>query len=40
MNNHPPQKLGTVGQYRVEFHHCEPRHAQIFVFSFTPAKNK
>jgi len=25
-----------VGRYRVDFHHWQPRHAQILVFSFTP----
>jgi len=24
-----------VGRFRVDFHKCTPRHAQIFVFSFT-----
>jgi hypothetical protein len=26
-----------VGRYRVDFHHWQPRHAQLLVFSFTPA---
>jgi hypothetical protein len=25
-----------VGRFRVDFHHWQPRHAEIFVFSFTP----
>jgi hypothetical protein len=27
----------SAGRYRVSFDHLEPRHAQIFVLSFTPA---
>jgi hypothetical protein len=26
----------NVGRYRVDFHHWQPRHAEIVVFSFTP----
>jgi hypothetical protein len=26
-----------IGRFRVDFHRWEPRHAQILVFSFTPA---
>jgi hypothetical protein len=26
----------NVGRFRVDFHHWQPRHAEIFVFSFTP----
>jgi hypothetical protein len=25
-----------IGRFRVDYHHWEPRHAQIIVFSFTP----
>jgi hypothetical protein len=25
-----------IGRFRVDFHHWQPRHAQILVFSFTP----
>ena len=28
-------RAATVGQFRVDFHRWEPRHAQILVFSFT-----
>ena len=28
----------NVGRYRVDFHHWQPRHAEIFVFSFTPVR--
>jgi hypothetical protein len=33
---HPPNQKEKVGRYRVDFHHWQPRHAEIFVFSFTP----
>jgi hypothetical protein len=26
----------SVGRFRVDFHHWRPRHAELFVFSFTP----
>jgi hypothetical protein len=26
----------NVGRFRIDFHHWQPRHAEIFVFSFTP----
>jgi hypothetical protein len=26
-----------IGRFRVDFHHWQPRHAEIFVFSFTPS---
>jgi hypothetical protein len=28
----------NVGRFRVDFHHWQPRHAEIFVFSFTPIR--
>jgi len=28
----------TVGRYRVDFHHWQPRHADLLVFSFTPVR--
>jgi hypothetical protein len=28
----------NVGRFRVDFHHWQPRHAEIFVFSFTPVR--
>ena len=27
-----------MGRFRVDFHHWQPRHAQILVFSFTPVR--
>jgi hypothetical protein len=29
----------SIGRFRVDFHHWRPRHAEIFVFSFTPSAN-
>jgi hypothetical protein len=28
----------NVGRFRVDFHHWQPRHAEIFVFSLTPIR--
>lgn len=28
----------NMGRFRVDFHHWQPRHAEIFVFSFTPVR--
>ncbi|HEU0274580.1 MAG TPA: hypothetical protein VFQ83_08655 [Candidatus Udaeobacter sp.] len=28
----------TIGRFRVDFHHWQPRHADILVFSFTPIR--
>jgi hypothetical protein len=25
-----------VGRFRVDFHHWQPRHADLIIFSFTP----
>ena len=30
----------TVGRYRVDFHHWQPRHAEILVFSFLPMRGR
>ena len=30
----------NVGRYRVDFHHWQPRHAQLLVFSFTPLRSR
>ena len=38
VNGHEPKKIASIGRYRVEFHHWEPKHADILVFSFTPAR--
>jgi hypothetical protein len=37
-NAHADSRSEKVGRYRVEFHHWRPRHADIFVFSFTPTQ--
>jgi hypothetical protein len=36
VNAHKSTETKDVGRYRVEFHHWQPKHAQILVFSFTP----
>lgn len=38
VNTHREVRGEKVGRYRVDFHHWLPRHAQIFVFSFTPSR--
>ena len=38
VNAHREVRGEKVGRYRVDFHHWLPRHAQIFVFSFTPSR--
>jgi hypothetical protein len=30
----------SVGRYRVDFHHWQPRHAELLVFSFTPVRGR
>jgi hypothetical protein len=30
----------NMGRFRVDFHHWQPRHAQILVFSFTPVRGR
>ena len=34
VNAHAPTQRSNIGRYQVEFHHWEPKHADIFVFSF------
>jgi hypothetical protein len=29
-----------VGRFRVDFHHWQPRHAEIIVFSFTAVRGR
>ena len=36
VNGHGSTDRAIIGRYRVEFHHWRPKHADIFVFSFTP----
>lgn len=38
MNSEREIRGQKVGRFRVDFHRWRPRHAQILVFSFTPAK--
>jgi hypothetical protein len=38
VNAHREVRGEKVGRYRVDFHHWLPRHAHIFVFSFTPSQ--
>src|SRR4029453_4734057 len=30
----------NFGRFRVDFHHWQPRHAQLLVFSFTPLRDR
>jgi hypothetical protein len=36
MNARSDVRDQNVGRFRVDFHHWQPRHAQLLVFSFTP----
>ena len=36
MNSNRDVRGQNVGRYRVDFHHWQPRHAELLVFSFTP----
>ena len=38
MNSNNDVRGQNVGRFRVDFHHWQPRHAEIFVFSFTPIR--
>ena len=38
MNARTEVRGQTVGRYRVDFHHWQPRHAELLVFSFTPIR--
>jgi len=38
INSHDDVRGKKIGRFRVDFHRWEPRHAQILVFSFTPAQ--
>jgi hypothetical protein len=37
MNSNRDVRGQKVGRFRVDFHHWQPRHAEILVFSFSPA---
>jgi hypothetical protein len=38
MNARKDVRGQNVGRFRVDFHHWQPRHAQLLVFSFTPVR--
>jgi hypothetical protein len=38
MNARSDVRGQNVGRFRVDFHHWQPRHAQLLVFSFTPVR--
>jgi hypothetical protein len=38
MNARSDVRGQNVGRFRVDFHHWQPRHADILVFSFTPIR--
>jgi hypothetical protein len=38
MNSDKDARRQNVGRFLVDFHHWQPRHAEIFVFSFTPVR--
>jgi hypothetical protein len=40
MNARTEVRGQTVGRYRVDFHHWQPRHAEILVFSFLPMRGR
>jgi hypothetical protein len=38
VNSNQQVRGKTLGRFRVDFHHWQPRHAEIIVFSFTPLR--
>ena len=38
MNANKDVRGQNVGRFRVDFHHWQPRHAELLVFSFTPLR--
>jgi hypothetical protein len=38
MNGGKDVRGQNVGRFRVDFHHWQPRHAELLVFSFTPVR--
>ena len=40
MNSNRDVRGQNVGRYRVDFHHWQPRHAEILVFSFAPLRGR
>lgn len=39
MNARKDVRGQDVGRFRVDFHHWQPRHAELLVFSFTPVRS-
>ena len=39
MNARSDVRGQNIGRFRVDFHHWQPRHAEIVVFSFTPVRS-
>lgn len=39
MNARSDVRGQNIGRFRVDFHHWQPRHAQLLVFSFTPLRD-
>jgi hypothetical protein len=40
MNANRDVRDQRVGRYRIDFHHWQPRHAELLVFSFTPVRGR
>ena len=40
VNSDQEVRRKKVGRFRVDFHHWQPRHAEIIVFSFTPLRSR
>jgi hypothetical protein len=40
VNSNQEVRGRNVGRFRVDFHHWQPRHAEIIVFGFTPLRGK
>ena len=38
MNARSDVRGQNIGRFRVDFHHWQPRHAELLVFSFTPVR--
>ena len=40
MNSGRDVRGQSLGRFRVDFHHWQPRHAELLVFSFTPVRGR
>jgi hypothetical protein len=40
MNSDKDVRGQNLGRFRVDFHHWQPRHAELLVFSFTPVRGR